>query len=156
MRILGVFTTVKHSICLTNPKPFKYFSHADHFIKKKKILVCFSKIGMFSWSVCSADRLQYQMGLSSRVNQPVCAEDGTSRCPELPPGNATVPAASLPSQGNPACWNRAQSRQGSRLHTAFHCFHVLVGLGSPGSETMPLTSEAVYHSSGTYDLLSHW
>lgn len=26
------------------------------------------------------------MGHSSRLNQPVCAEDGTSRCPELPLG----------------------------------------------------------------------
>lgn len=96
MRILGVFTTAKHSLCLKNL--FKYFCHADHFIKKKKIL--FFQTTMFSWCVCSACKLQYQMGHSSRVNQSVCAEDGTSRCPELPPGNASVPAPSSPGSRN--------------------------------------------------------
>lgn len=47
MRILVVFTIAKHSIFLTNPKLFKYFCHEDHFIKKKNILIFFSKLPHF-------------------------------------------------------------------------------------------------------------
>lgn len=68
--------------------------------------------------------------------------------PWIAPWECHCPCSSLPRQWKSeiSLWNRAQSRQGSRLHSAFPCW-ALLGLGSPGNEATPMTSEAIRQSS---------
>lgn len=149
MRILGVFSTAKHSICLTNPKLFKYFCHADHFIKKKKILICFSNLPCFPDLFVQLISCNIRWGIHQGwTNQSVL---------RMGPPDALNCSLGMPLSllvGKSACWSRAQSRQGSRLHAAFPCCSPCPGGAGVPREWNYAYNWRSYVSKLTYDLLS--